>query len=334
MNIVRKKVFLWLTIVVVSLSLNLFSAFADDKKTAGKKGADEKAIVVNGNVITKQVFNNELKMIEGRFAMQGQKIPKDKLDMVKKKVMDNLISQELLYEQSIKKKISISDATVDKDFTKQKKQFPTTADFDKMLGRMGLTEVSFKKMMKRGLAIKELIKNEVMDKIKVPSKEIKEFYDAHPEYFKKPEQVKASHILIKVEKGADKATKEKALEKIKDVEKKLKEGKDFAVLAKEFSEGPSNVKGGELGYFGRKQMVKPFEEVAFKMKSGEISGIVETVFGYHIIKVTDRKKEAEQKFAEVKEKITQHLKRKEEQKKVEAYISKLKKSAKIENFIE
>lgn len=330
----RKLIVSWLIIFAVSLTLNLSPVFAGEKKSTDKKNVGDKAIVVNGNIITKQVFDNELKMVQGRFAMQGQQIPEDKLDMVRKKVMENLISQELLYEQSRKAKITISDSAVNKEFESQKKQFPTAAEFDKMLGQMGLTETSFKKMMKRGMAIKELIDKKVMENIKVPEKKVKAFYDDNPSYFKRPEQVKASHILIKVDKDADKATKEKALEKIKVIEKSLKDGKDFAALAKEFSEGPSKTKGGELGFFGKGQMVKPFEEAAFTMKPGEVSGIVETQFGYHIIKVIEKKKESEQKFAEVKEKITQHLKRTEEQQKLEAYIAKLKKSAKIENFLE
>ena len=79
------------------------------------------------------------------------------------------------------------------------------------------------------------------------------------------------------------------MNKIRYIQQKLRDGYDFAVIAKEFSEGPSKIKGGDLGYFGRGVMVKPFEDEAFKLKIGEVSGIVRTVFGLHLIKVTDQR---------------------------------------------
>ena len=108
---------------------------------------------------------------------------------------------------------------------------------------------------------------------------------------KKPEQVKASHILVKVDAGADEAKKAEARKKIQEIQQKVKAGGDFEALATENSDCPSKAKGGDLGFFERGQMVKPFEEAAFALKPGEVSGIVETQFGYHIIKVQEKKDE-------------------------------------------
>jgi len=143
----------------------------------------------------------------------------------------------------------------------------------------------------------------------------------------------ASHILIKAEQDADKAKTLEAKEKIEMIQKRVKKGDDFAALAKEFSEGPSAPKGGDLGYFGPGRMVKPFETAAFKMEPGEVSDIVKTRFGYHLIKVMDKKPAKQVTFEEVQDKLQQFLKQQKVQKEVEAYIKQLKESAKIERFL-
>jgi peptidyl-prolyl cis-trans isomerase C len=105
-------------------------------------------------------------------------------------------------------------------------------------------------------------------------------------------------------------------------------------MAKQHSQGPSNVKGGDLGYFGKGQMVKPFEEVAFKLAAGEVSDIVETRFGYHLIKVVDRKASKKAVYTDQKQKIMAKMKNERIQKEVNTFITKLRKEAKIENLIQ
>ena len=104
-------------------------------------------------------------------------------------------------------------------------------------------------------------------------------------------------------------------------------------LAREYSEGPSSVKGGDLGYFGRGQMVKPFEDVAFALEIGELSDVVETRFGYHLIKVTGKKPETVIAYADIKERLQQYLKDEKVQQEVNAYVEDLKTKAKVEKFL-
>jgi peptidyl-prolyl cis-trans isomerase C len=102
------------------------------------------------------------------------------------------------------------------------------------------------------------------------------------------------------------------------------------VLAKEFSECPSNIKGGDLGYFGRGKMVKPFEDAAFALKTGEVSDIVETRFGYHLIKVVDKKPASVMGYEDVKDQVGQFLKKQKTGKELKGYIEELRKKAVIE----
>ena len=172
--------------------------------------------------------------------------------------------------------------------------------------------------------IQQYIDKEFVQKINVPEKEVKDFYVSQPDSFKEPEQVRAMHILIKVDPGADEPKKAEARKKLKGIQNRLRKGEDFEALAKEYSEGPSAAKGGDLGYFSKGQMVKPFDEVAFGLSPGKVSDIVETRFGYHLIKVVDKKPEKVIAFAEVEEKLQQYIKRQKIQGKVNRYIKDLR----------
>jgi peptidyl-prolyl cis-trans isomerase C len=198
---------------------------------------------------------------------------------------------------------------------------------------MGLTESDVQKQIERGMAIQELIDKEVTEKIKVSDEETKSFYDENPQLFQQPEQVKASHILIKVQADAPADQKAEARKKIEAVQQKVQKGEDFATLAKTYSEGPSGPRGGDLGYFKRGQMVKPFEEAAFSLKPNETSEIVETRFGYHLIKVNDKKAAKKMTYAEVKDRLNEHLKKQKTESEASAYIETLRKDAKIEKFL-
>lgn len=198
---------------------------------------------------------------------------------------------------------------------------------------MNLTEAALKYQFMRGMAIQKLIDKEFVQKVTVSDKKIKDYYDSHPEYFKQPEQVRASHILIKVDSKADEYQKAEARKALKIIQQKIEEGGDFSAIAKESSQCPSSSKGGDLGYFRQGQMVKPFQEAAFSLKPGEVSDIVETKFGYHLIKVMDKKPESTIPYKDAKNKIKQHLKGKIVQEEVGLYVAKLKEKAKVERFL-
>jgi peptidyl-prolyl cis-trans isomerase C len=181
--------------------------------------------------------------------------------------------------------------------------------------------------------IQKVIEQEVGGDVAVTDAEAKEFYENHPDMFQQPEKIRASHILIKAEPDADKADKEAARKKLEDIQKKVEAGEDFGELAKAHSEGPTSAKGGDLGFFGRGQMVKPFEDVAFALKTGEVSDIVETRFGYHIIKGTDKQQAGTVAYDEIRERLKDYLKEQKVQKQVAGYIEKLKADADIERFL-
>jgi peptidyl-prolyl cis-trans isomerase C len=141
------------------------------------------------------------------------------------------------------------------------------------------------------------------------------------------------HILVMVAPQATEEQKATAREKLKEVQDKLGKGEDFEALAKQYTEGPSAAKAGDLGNFSRGQMVPPFEEVAFSLKAGEVSDIVETRFGYHLIKVVDKKPGSTTSYEEVKDNLKQYMKQQKVQEQIKLYLEELQKQAKVERFI-
>ncbi len=300
---------------------------------ADPEPAGDKVAVVNGVVITRAHYDKELRVHLERVSRQGRQISDDQLVELKNEVLDGLIEREVLYQQSQKAGIKVDAQKVDDQMADIKKRFPNDAEFQKALTGISLTEGEVRTQIKRGLSIRGLIDKEVAEKIVITEEETKAYYTGNPQFFKQPEQVKASHILVRVEPNADDAAKTAARSKITEVQKKLSAGSDFAELAKEFSEGPSGPRGGDLGYFGRGQMVKRFEDAAFSLQVNQVSDLVETRFGYHLIKVYDKKPEKTLAYAEVKDKISERLKREKIQKGAQGYVETLKKDAKIEKSL-
>jgi len=311
--------------VILFLMLSVVTTFAGQPEPMV-----EKLAVVNGVVITKVEFERKLNQVKQHMLKQGQKIPDDRLAQIKMDIMEKMIDEELLFQESRKKGITVETEAIATDLKKIKQKFPNDADFKKALGESGLTEAELQSSLERGYVINKLIDNQIMAPIVIPDKEIRTFYDTHPKSFKKSEQVRASHILIKVDFQAEQSVKDAKRAKLQEVQKRLKVGEDFAVLAKEISECPSNIKGGDLGYFERGKMVKPFEDVVFKLKTGEVSDIVETRFGYHLIKVVDKKPASVVGYEDVKDKIGQYLKKEKTERELKGYIEKLRKKAVIE----
>jgi peptidyl-prolyl cis-trans isomerase C len=318
-------------VLLMYLSLSFMASSALAKEKAESSG---KVATVNGSVITQKDFDRDFRQAQQMFLMAGKHLSESQLSAFKTKVLQDLINRELLYQDSLKKGIAVDEAQINERFESLKKGFPSEEEFNTSLKNADLSESALRSLIERGISIEKLIDIQFAQKTEISDEESDKFYKDNPDLFKRPEQVKASHILIKVDSGADKSEKEKARNELEKIQKKLKKGEDFSELAKEFSQDPSNTAGGDLGYFARGQMVKPFEDAAFSLKTGNVSDIVETKFGYHLIKLTDKRPETTTPYKEIKPNLDIFLKRKKVQEKISAYVSQLEKTAKIERFLQ
>jgi peptidyl-prolyl cis-trans isomerase C len=160
--------------------------------------------------------------------------------------------------------------------------------------------------------------------------EIKAFYDANTSEFQQPEQMRASHILVSVGKDDSPDVKNEKLAKITKIRNDIKGGADFAQMATQYSDCPSKERGGDLGYFGRGQMVPPFDAAAFALKVGDLSDIVTTDFGYHIIKAVDYRPARTVTLDDAKQDISNYIQSQQKQAAIGSYIETLRGAAKIE----
>lgn len=321
----------------------LFSvAYAEDSPEKGTEKAvaaepqkaPENAAVVNGTAIPYDTFVTEVELNQRRLQQQGRMIPEEMMPQLRSQVLDNLINQELLYQESARKKIKAQPEVVEKEIADIKSRFKDPKEFEATLTRMRMDEAGLRQQISQRSVIRTLIDQEIASGITISDTEAQSFYDGNPSYFQRPEQVHARHILVKVAPDANDADKGAARKKIDDIKKRIEKGEDFAELAKSVSEGPSSTNGGDLGFFSKEQMVKPFSDAAFAMKPNEISDIVETRFGYHIIQMLECRPAETVAFSDVKERIVGNLRNERIQKEVHAYLEKLREGAKIERNVQ
>lgn len=265
-----------------------------------KGSGNETVAKVNDVKITKDTLYNELVEAGG------------------KQTVNSMITEELIKQELAKQSITVTDAEVNEEVDALKASFPSEDQFNMALQQSGMTLEDLKGQTKTQVELKKLMG----DKIKVTDEEIKTIYDQNKESFATPEQVRASHILVETKEEAD------------EIVKQLKDGADFAAIAKEKNQDATKDTGGDLDFFGRGEMDPAFEEAAFKLKKDEISDPVKSSFGYHIIKLTDRKEATNPTLEDKKDEIRKQLENQKVYQESSAYIQELKDKATITNTLE
>jgi peptidyl-prolyl cis-trans isomerase C len=301
--------------------------WADEAASSGKEIAS-----VNGKAISKSQYERRLSVFKKRAAHKGGPLDDTALTTVKNRILENLIDAEVLYQQSQKEGIKVDDQAINEQIKKMKKRFSDETAYKKAIERMHVSEKEFRTEIQRALAINQLIDTNVRQKITVTDEESKKYYNNNSNLFKQPEQVKISLIWIKVTPDDEESKKIQARKKIEMVQKKVKQGEDFGKLAKAYSEGPNAQREGAWGYLKRGKSADPIRDAAFALKVGEVSGIIETKSGYHLIKVNDKKPAGTTPYKEVIPMIERHLEKEKEKTEIQGYIENLKKSAKIKRF--
>jgi peptidyl-prolyl cis-trans isomerase C len=278
---------------------------------------------VNGKAIDSNKFYKEL----DKAAKHGAKIPPERVERIKSNILNRIIEEELISQAVDQEKIRISKKNIEKSFKEYREKFKSTDQFANYLKHGKHTEESIRERIRQKKSLEKLI--EKKGSRKISKKEIQEFYDKNKMFYQEKEAVHARHILFKIKRDADAKTEANVMKRVKRVEKLLLRGVDFASLAKEFSEGPTAPKGGDLGFFSRGQMVKPFEDVAFILKPAETSAPVRTRFGFHLIQVTERRDESQKPLKEVQSQIQSSLKNKRYFQERRRILELLKSEAKI-----
>lgn len=298
--------------------------------------ANKKAVAtVNGEKITLENYEKLLYLnkssMESYYGSDiwSTEIEKGKTyeDTLRDMVLQTMIGSEAIYQQAKKEDVLPKDDQIQQQIDSFNESIKNNGEYQEELKKMGINEEFLKFQFTRDLANNNL-QERFEKKAKISENEMKKYYKDNKKSFY-TDTVTASHILLKTQddKGKELSVEKKkeAKKKVQEALAKVKSGEDFAKIAKKYSEDPSASSGGQLGTFGRGQMVTEFEDAAFSMKPGQISDIVETQYGYHIIKVTGRV-DKQETYNDVKGEIKKTL----ASEKYTKYVEKLKKDSTIE----
>jgi foldase protein PrsA len=255
-------------------------------------------------------------------AVNGQKISRADFDHklesspAARQTLTQLVQQDLIDQYAKDKNVTVTQAEIDKDESDIKAKYPP-GQFENILKQQGLTEQDVQTILRQQLVLKKAVGGQV----KISDADVKAFYDKNHAQFDKPAQVRARHILV-----ADQ-------NKAKDVLAKLKAGGSWDTLAKQYSTDPSTKdKGGELGFFGRGQMVPQFQDAAFGAKPGQIVGPIKSPFGYHVIQVEEKKAATKATYASVEKQIRDQLTSQQQSQQIPAFLQSLRSTAKIDVY--
>jgi peptidyl-prolyl cis-trans isomerase C len=301
---------------------------AQAEATMGPSEFPDVVARVNGAEISKKALLNRAEAIRNQ--MPAQEIGAD----FYQRVLADMVSGELLYQSVEKKGLAPTDQEVEAELQSQKERFGGDAALQKELDAQGVTLDDVRLELKREIAIQNLVEKQILPTITVTEEEKHKFYDENVEQMKRPAQFRVAHILIGVDKDASDDQKAEAKQKATSIHSMLEAGQDFADLAKRNSDDPgSKEQGGELPWMSPGQTVPAFEQAALALKPGELSGVVETQFGYHIIRMDEKRDAGVASYEEVQERIGEFLKRKNLQETIQGQIESLRLAGKVEVFI-
>ena len=285
---------------------------------------------VNGEAIS----GDDLAMAVGELeARAGQPVPAEQRDRVIRGVLDQLINYRLLLQESLLRKVTVAEAAIDARMAELRAQFTSEEAFAQTLALRQMTLETLRADARQGMQVDAMLVAELAATPVTPQ-QVTQFYEQNPAEFQQGERVRASHILIGFPQNADAAAKEQARVRAAAVLSEVEAGNDFAALAKQYSEDPgSGANGGDLGYFERGQMVGPFEEEAFSLAPDQTSDLVESPFGYHIIRVIDKQAARTIPLTEVRPQVQQFLEGQNRESQTQAFIETLKAKSKVDIYM-
>ena len=316
-----------------SISRALAAAALLASAAAHAELVDKVAAVVNDDIIA-------LSEVEKRAAPElaranADRDPQQRSELRKKAIqnaLDQLIAEKLMEKEMDELGISVTEQEVDLGIEDVRKQNNLEAEqFEQALRGEGYTMKDYRDFMRKHLRRLKLVNLKVRSKVKISEKDLRAAYDQWARLEQSDPEIHARHILVKVEPNASPEQVAKAEEKAKALAAEArKPGVDFAELAKKKSDGPSAAEGGDLGTFRRGMMVPEFDKVAFSLPVGGVSDPVRTRFGWHVIKVEERRSVGVKSFEEMKDQLQEKLAREQMEKYTDQYVRELRQQAAVE----
>jgi len=273
------------TIVAISAIAVTGLGFTQTPGTAGLS-ANPLVMSVNGDEVHAAEISLMMQNVRGYLNSQGQQVTEEQVFQM---ASQRIVEQKLLAQEARRLGLKPDQQRLAEMMKMTEQQVGGREKLVQTLASGGTEIAQLEKTFTEMELGRVFIAQQIQPTVTVTEEDIQTFYNENPQFFENGEQVQARHILFKVEETADEATDTAARSKAEKARERALAGEDFAKLATELSEGPSGPRGGDLGYFEKNQMDPQFADVAFALKVGEISAVVKTQFGYHVIKVENRR---------------------------------------------
>ena len=295
--------------------------------------ADSVIVTVNDKTLTRGAASQMARQMAAR-----QGIPPQMLEQFMAQAGGQLlqqataqfVDQTLMEAEAERRNIEVSEADVDAAIGTLSERLPEGMTLNDALSAQGMTEQSLREDVAKSERLRKLYESESAVDAPVTDEQVQSFYEENPEQFEVKEGVSARHILITCDDKEDEDAHAKAKAEAEAIRKELAEGADFAETAKAKSDCPSSERGGDLGTFGKGQMVPAFEQAAFSQDIGEVGPVIQTPFGYHIVEVTEKVDAATTPLDDVDDQIRDHLQQQAKNEQFAVFLSSLREGADIQ----
>lgn len=290
-----------------------------------------KKAIVNGQEISAEAVSFELDRLVKFYMSHGMSMQevKSNLPTLQEKALEQAIGAKLLLDRAEKLDMPVSGDDIDREVAKVVTQVGGEENYRKALEAQKISEADFRRELEKGAKVNRLVEQACSGTPEPTEEEVAAFYEAHKDDYVEPEQVLCQHILVKCEEGDLPEVKSAAFEKIREIRERIVAGGDFAEEAAAHSDCPSGKEGGSLGWFGRGMMVPEFDKCAFEMNKGEVSDIVTTQFGYHIIYKADAKGGEKLTLVDVHDQIKDLLRHESRGQAMNRFMAELREEAEI-----
>ena len=294
------------------------------------EATSERVAVVNGVSLERTDFDKEVFLVQRSVLGLGQPLTCGQIALIRSEVLESMIKRELLFQDSRRTGIKPDEGAITKEIAALRQQFASESEYRNELARRNVSEEALRSQLARNSALQQYLDRQFAAKVSVTDAEMVAYYESHLDMFKQQLQARVSHILVQVDPAWNDARKREARRKADEILKNLKKGQDFAALAREQSDGPTRTNGGDLGYIRTGQLEPELDRAVFGLKAGEVSDVVETGYGYHLFKVSDRKPATVLAYDAVKEQILQHLVQEKAKQNADLHAKGLREKASVE----
>lgn len=290
---------------------------------------------VNGRPLHEEQLRPELEATLQKFRKYGMKQADPALvQRRQQRILDRLIGDQLIYQESQKLAIESLEELVGQELKALHAKYGGGERFKRFLRSKGLTRTSLRESLRAKVRVAEYLRRRGISDPDIPEARIREAYEKHPDAYTREETVKVSHILIEASRDSGPAAAQQAHEEAERIRRQILNGEDFGTMARKHSDCNSASGGGDLGYVERGYLPTEFDRVAFSLEPDTVSEVVETRFGFHIVKVVDRKPAGMAPLEEVRPIIRKFLQQEESGRRLAAHIEELKQNARIEILLD